>query len=301
MKDVGKPCEGEPHARIDGGRLETGRRPRSKRKLSRGNAGQGRRDLPSISATAPAAYPPPVRELRSNIRCDQPVRPGTAGRVRGQAPQTQPYLGYAPGDLRVTGQLWPDHLVRNRHCPQAVPALAGTGRTPTVKNVGEPCAGEPHARFDGEGLETEPDATAPLTMTRIRLTVTRSATTATEEHQTSSSAALTTVRHTPSWTRSSCGFKEKLPSAIRMQQPPCIWAFRSPARSFLGNRKYPALSPLLRYASDQRSSVCTDRLWICEDYAQHAKTSVCVMRGHVLICRRWVVSTGCRKRRALSH
>jgi hypothetical protein len=24
-----------------------------------------------------------------------------------------------------------------------------------VKGVGEPCAGEPHARFDGRGLETE--------------------------------------------------------------------------------------------------------------------------------------------------
>ena len=24
-----------------------------------------------------------------------------------------------------------------------------------MKDVGEPCAGEPHARFDGEGLETE--------------------------------------------------------------------------------------------------------------------------------------------------
>jgi hypothetical protein len=24
-----------------------------------------------------------------------------------------------------------------------------------VKNVGKPCAGEPHARFDGRGLETE--------------------------------------------------------------------------------------------------------------------------------------------------
>ena len=28
-------------------------------------------------------------------------------------------------------------------------------RTPPVKGVGEPCAGEPHARFDGRGLETE--------------------------------------------------------------------------------------------------------------------------------------------------
>jgi hypothetical protein len=25
---------------------------------------------------------------------------------------------------------------------------------PAVNNVGEPCAGEPHARFDGRGLET---------------------------------------------------------------------------------------------------------------------------------------------------
>lgn len=27
MNDVGKPCEGEPHARIDGGKLETESRP----------------------------------------------------------------------------------------------------------------------------------------------------------------------------------------------------------------------------------------------------------------------------------
>ena len=27
---------------------------------------------------------------------------------------------------------------------------------PAVNDVGEPCAGEPHARFDGRGLETEP-------------------------------------------------------------------------------------------------------------------------------------------------
>src|SRR5690349_7898677 len=33
-----------------------------------------------------------------------------------------------------------------------------------VKNVGKPCAGEPHARFDGRGLETEPQPaeTAPV-------------------------------------------------------------------------------------------------------------------------------------------
>jgi hypothetical protein len=30
---------------------------------------------------------------------------------------------------------------------------------PAVNDVGEPCAGEPHARFDGRGLETEHPAT----------------------------------------------------------------------------------------------------------------------------------------------
>jgi hypothetical protein len=28
---------------------------------------------------------------------------------------------------------------------------------PAVNGVGEPCAGEPHARFDGRALETEPN------------------------------------------------------------------------------------------------------------------------------------------------
>src|ERR1044071_6215402 len=114
----------------------------------------------------------PVREFRPGIRCDQPIRPGTVRGVCGQAPQTQPPLGHAEGDLRVTGQPRTDHLVWNRHCPQALSALEGNGRTPTVKNVGEPCAGEPHARFDGEGLETEPSVTAPAPHpTRVGLTV----------------------------------------------------------------------------------------------------------------------------------
>src|SRR5674476_521035 len=50
----------------------------------------------------------------------------------------------------------------NRRRTQAQPGLAGSGRTPPVKGVGEPCAGEPHARFDGRGLETErTSVTAP--------------------------------------------------------------------------------------------------------------------------------------------
>jgi len=39
-----------------------------------------------------------------------------------------------------------------------------------VKNVGKPCAGDPHARFDGRGLETCQMGNAPVpdpTISRI--------------------------------------------------------------------------------------------------------------------------------------
>ncbi len=87
VNDVGEPCAGEPHARFDGGRLETERRPRSERNVSGGNAGHGRRDLPSINATAPAAHPTrdrgssgcgSARHLRT--RCRTKTR--RSGRVR---------------------------------------------------------------------------------------------------------------------------------------------------------------------------------------------------------------------------
>src|SRR5271170_5948534 len=38
----------------------------------------------------------------------------------------------------------------------------GTSRIPPVKDVGEPCAGEPRARFDGGELEKEPATAADL-------------------------------------------------------------------------------------------------------------------------------------------
>ena len=46
-------------------------------------------------------------------------------------------------------------------CYTAVePTVAGEVECRPVKDVGEPCAGEPHARFEGEGLETGNDAMA---------------------------------------------------------------------------------------------------------------------------------------------
>ena len=60
MKDVGKPCKREAYARIDGGRLETGRDHGRCERSRRGNPRGERPDLPSRHATAPVVYPPVV-------------------------------------------------------------------------------------------------------------------------------------------------------------------------------------------------------------------------------------------------
>ncbi len=59
VKNVGKPCAGEPHARFDGRGLETEAiRPRLKRKLPAGNPGRSARPTAEPFATAPAPDPP---------------------------------------------------------------------------------------------------------------------------------------------------------------------------------------------------------------------------------------------------
>ena len=60
MKDVGKPCKREAYARIDGGRLETGRDHGRRERSRRGNPRGERQDLLSSYATAPVVYPPQV-------------------------------------------------------------------------------------------------------------------------------------------------------------------------------------------------------------------------------------------------
>lgn len=44
---------------------------------------------------------------------------------------------------------------RMRRRPQAEPALADNPGCRSAKSVGEPCAAEPHVRFDGRALETD--------------------------------------------------------------------------------------------------------------------------------------------------
>jgi RNA-directed DNA polymerase len=82
------------------------------------------------------------------------LRPDRAAAVQARQATTILGLGHDPGTA-LTGSPGPDPPRWSRRSAQTLPGLAGKGRTPTVKNVGKPGAGEPHARFDGRGLETD--------------------------------------------------------------------------------------------------------------------------------------------------
>jgi hypothetical protein len=88
------------------------------------------------------------------LRQDRRLRADAARPVHREAASTWPVLGFRP-DLPVTQRARPDLPQWHRRRTPSQPGLAGSGRTPPVKDVGEPCAGEPYARFDGRWLETE--------------------------------------------------------------------------------------------------------------------------------------------------
>jgi RNA-directed DNA polymerase len=87
-----------------------------------------------------------LRQLLDQARPDQPLRGRTPRAVRGQAPQAR-----ARPRLATTRRLAQPHGADrsqwNHRRPQTT-GLAGQAECRPVKNVGEPCAGEPHARFD---------------------------------------------------------------------------------------------------------------------------------------------------------
>ncbi len=112
--------------------------------------------------------------------------------------------------LPVPGQPRPGLPQWHRRRPQAEQALAGSGRTPQVKDVGEPGAGEPHARFDGGRLETEPTGSPRRRLPNHDLagpssgcagTVSGSATTSSPER--AAGRSLPRTRLATRWSRSS--------------------------------------------------------------------------------------------------
>ena len=88
----------------------------------------------------------PVRQLGLGVRQDQVLTPSCGSRCSSLSSTNAADHGDSP---RSTGPRSPGPGLPQRHRrrPQAQPGLAGSGRTPPVKDVGEPGAGEPHARF----------------------------------------------------------------------------------------------------------------------------------------------------------
>src|SRR5947209_5989666 len=84
VNGVGKPCAGEPHARIDGRELETERctgHGRGEEQPRRETAGRPRlHDLPPIHATAPAPDPPVAGGVQ--VSGDTPMAGGWPGEAQ---------------------------------------------------------------------------------------------------------------------------------------------------------------------------------------------------------------------------
>lgn len=93
----------------------------------------------------------PLRKRRSALRQDQKPRAGTPGAGDRQTPSPHPGIRLVGRCLPVIRPARPDRSPWNRRCPQTRSGLAGGSRMPAVKDVGEPCAGEPHARFEVAG------------------------------------------------------------------------------------------------------------------------------------------------------
>ena len=83
------------------------------------------------------------------------IHADAAGAVRQQTAQTVPRASvgrWCSSNHRTTSG-W-SALTESSLAPRPFRAWRGR-RMPAVNDVGEPCAGEPHARFDGRELETE--------------------------------------------------------------------------------------------------------------------------------------------------
>jgi hypothetical protein len=93
-------------------------------------------------------------ELHADVRQGGAVRGDAGGWVYRQAapPARQVWLACAAARSDPAWTRDPSGLRRR---PAAPAAVAGVGdRTPPVNDVGEPGAGEPHARFDEGALES---------------------------------------------------------------------------------------------------------------------------------------------------
>ena len=117
-----------------------------------GCAGRSSKSLGTSTGSSRLGGLLPLRQLDRPVRRDHPTRGTTSPAVDRRKPQAMALRTAAV--CRPPGSLRTDQPQRNHRCAPAEPTVAPGSRMPAVKNVGEPCAGEPHARIDGGREET---------------------------------------------------------------------------------------------------------------------------------------------------
>lgn len=109
----------------------------------------------------------PLPKLRPRVSQDPHLCDRQARAAGGQAPQTaaHPRLEARGAPDRPHGA---DQPRRKRRCSQTQPGPAGADRAQPVNDVRQPCAGQPHARFEGRALDTARRSRATATIGQHR-------------------------------------------------------------------------------------------------------------------------------------
>ena len=94
-------------------------------------------------------------QLGPALQQDQALRADAAGAVRRQAAPAQPSVRLVGAAFASSERARPDQPCTESSSHPGRSSPGGKDRMPAVNDVGEPCAGEPHARFEGRELETE--------------------------------------------------------------------------------------------------------------------------------------------------
>jgi len=140
VKGVGKPDEGEPHVRIDGGELETGQpnRPSAGPRPVRWKTPPrwpGRDPARWSPATAPVPYPTPHRECVHQVQRDRQVRVVAAVPLACEEAGSQPACRSSRSvDISLVPRPGPVPLTRNHPIPEGSVTMS---RRPSVSRVRE--------------------------------------------------------------------------------------------------------------------------------------------------------------------
>ena len=109
----------------------------------------------------------PLWKFGPPLAADDDPRDRSARAVYGQTSQTHAPLRMVDRGPPLTRSLRAHQPQRDRRRPAAIASAAPGGRMPAVKGVGEPGAGELHARFDAAAGENQRQSATPRGVRRL--------------------------------------------------------------------------------------------------------------------------------------